>query len=148
MTSHTALHDPARARSFSRPWTVGDVMHDGVLSCPPETPLTAVAALMIEHRVHAIVVLRERRGGEHQVWGIVSDLDLVSRIDAAGVRTAGDMAATPVVVVDPRQPLDEAARLMHDYDVHHLIVVEPTDRRPIGVLSTLDVVAAIAADAT
>jgi CBS domain-containing protein len=124
-------------------------MHLGVLTCAPDTPMRSVAALMAEHRVHAVVVDGVRRrpdGTERQVWGIVSDLDLVSRIDAAGARTAGDLSATPVVVVDPREPLAEATRLMHDYDVHHLVVVEPVDRRPIGILSTLDVIAALAAE--
>jgi CBS domain-containing protein len=124
-------------------------MHRGVLSCPPETPLREVAALMTEHRVHAVVVDGVRRrpdGTERLVWGIVSDLDVVDRIDAARSRTAGDMSATPAVVVEPDRSLDEATRLMHDYDVHHLIVVEPVDHRPIGVLSTLDVIAEIAAE--
>ena len=147
MPQHRTLDDRTLPPA-TRPWTVSDVMHRGLLSCPPDTPLTEVAYLMLEHRIHAVVVEGAHRaagGMERPTWGIVSDLDVVSRIGVAEARTAGDMAATPLIVVDPREDLEEAARLMHDYDVHHVIVVEPVDRRPIGVLSTLDLVAAITA---
>ena len=75
-------------------------MHRGVLSCRPETPIAEVARTMVDHRVHAVVVdgiRRDRAGMERLVWGVVSDLDLVARIDAtdALTATAGDMAATP-----------------------------------------------------
>jgi CBS domain-containing protein len=129
--------------------TVGDVMHAGVLSCRPDTPMHAVARIMVEQRVHAVVVdgiRRGRSGAEHPVWGVVSDLDLVGRFDVGDLTsaTAGDMSATPAVVVSPEETLSQAARLMHDYDVHHLLVVESATRRPVGVLSTMDVAAVIA----
>ena len=131
--------------------TVEAVMHRGVLSCRPETPIGEVARMMVANRVHAVVVdgIRRDRGGmEHLVWGVVSDLDLVGRLDAtdAPTLTAGDMSATPAVVV-AEDPLSEAARLMHDYDVHHLLVVDTMSRRPVGVVSTLDVAGMIALDA-
>ncbi len=69
-----------------------------------------------------------------------------TRTDALTL-TAGDMSATPAVVVAPEDALSEAARLMHDYDVHHLLVVDTMSRRPVGVVSTLDVAGMIALDA-
>jgi CBS domain-containing protein len=129
--------------------TASDVMHRGVISCLPETPIADVAALMVEHGVHAIVVESVRRdatGIDRPLWGVVADLDLVGRfgtIDAQSA-TAWEMAATPAVVVAPDEPLENATRLMHDYDVHHLLVVDDGDRRPLGVVSTLDVVAVMA----
>ena len=113
--------------------------------------MAEVARMMVANRVHAVVVdgIRRDRGGmEHLVWGVVSDLDLVGRLDAADAltATAGDMSATPAVVVAPEDDLSEAARVMHDYDVHHLLVVDTRSRRPVGVLSTLDIAAAIVLD--
>jgi CBS domain-containing protein len=109
-----------------------------------------VARLMAEHAIHAVVVDGVRRdvsGTEHLVWGVVSDLDLVGRADRfdAEATTAGEMSATPAIVVGPDDTLAEAGRIMHDYDVHHLLVVRSADRRPEGVISTLDIAAAIAA---
>jgi CBS domain-containing protein len=125
--------------SLSQPLTrlrVGDAMHRGVIVCDRAEPLSRVAQLMSEHGVHSVVV-----GGEAgRLWGIVSDLDLVA---AAAVRvldeqTAGATAVTPVVAVAPEDSLHRAAQLMTEYGVAHLVVVEADTRRPVGVLSTLD----------
>jgi CBS domain-containing protein len=42
--------------SSSSTITVATVMHDGIINCPPQTPLGEVAALMVEHSVHCVVV--------------------------------------------------------------------------------------------
>jgi CBS domain-containing protein len=94
--------------------------------------------MMAEHRVHAIVVLDDE---SDDLWGIVSDLDLAA---AASVRdlceqTAGASAATPALMVSPRELLLRAAQLMTEHATAHLIVVDPESGRPVGVLSTLDV---------
>ena len=121
---------------------VAEAMHDGVIVCERGDPLSRVAQLMSEHRVHCVVV-----GGEAgRLWGIVSDLDLVA---AAAVReldeqTAGATAATPVVTVTPDDSLRDAAQLMTEYAVAHLVVVEPDTGRPIGVLSTIDLAGRLA----
>jgi CBS domain-containing protein len=125
---------------------VEDAMHRGVVSCPLETPLTTVAAMMASNRVHCIVALGDPdQGQEPRLWGLVSDLDLVTIAAAedVGARTAGGSAATEVVTVGPDETLRRAAQLMAEHDVAHLLVVDPETDRPIGVLSTLDVAAAL-----
>ena len=148
-TESRVANDPGPARLRLDEATVADLMHRGVVSCRPETPLLEVARMMAGHHVHAVVVDGIRRnsaGMEHLVWGVVSDLDLAGRIDAveAATTTASEMSATPAVVIAPEDAVSQAARLMHDYDVHHLVVVDSMTRRPVGVLSTLDVIAYIA----
>ena len=124
--------------------TVGDAMHAGILSCDRDTPLAEVAATMTRERVHCVVV--ESGSGEgREPWGIVSDLDLVA---AATVReldgqTAGGTAATPALLVTPRETLERAAQLMTEHSTSHLIVVEPRTHRPVGVLSTIDIAATL-----
>lgn len=127
---------------------VSDVMHEGVLDCAPQTPLAEVAALMASQRVHCVVVdglARDQNGGEHLVWGLVSDRELM---DAAGNRRldaqAGEVAAGEVVTVDPSDSAREAARLMAEHDCSHLIVADPRTGRPLGVVSSLDLAAAAA----
>ena len=122
---------------------VDDVMHRGVLTCRREAPLTEVAELMADNRVHCVVVSDEDEGA---LWGIVSDLDLVA---AALVRelkeqTAGGSAASPVLIVAPAETVERAAQLMTEHATAHLVVVEPERSSPVGVLSTLDVAAALA----
>lgn len=122
---------------------VADAMTAGVLACPLETPLRDVARLMAERRVHCVVT---RNDGDERLWGVVSDRDLVATAAAGELdaRTAGEMAATPALMVAPRETLERAAQLLTEHAVGHLVVVEPRDGRPVGVLSTLDVARAAA----
>ena len=122
--------------------TVSDAMHPGILSCRPDASATEMARMMATHHVHCIAVSGRSRdpSGESRIWGIISDLDLIQ----AGIENDSDQAATtlarqPVITVKPATALREAARLMLDHDAHHIVVVDPNTRRPVGILSTLDV---------
>ena len=126
--------------------TVLDVMRPGVMSCAPDAPLVTVAEMMATHRVHCVVVggmTKDHAGGEHLVWGLVSDMDIV-RAARAGVQghTAADAARTEIVTVEPATQLTEAVRLMEEHGAAHLLVV--TGGHPTGVVSSLDVAAALA----
>jgi CBS domain-containing protein len=100
---------------------------------------------MADYHVHAVVVADDP-GDAAALWGIVSDLDLVA---AASVRElheqqAGATAVTPALMVSPRESLLRAAQLLTEHATTHLVVVEPSSARPIGVLSTLDIARALA----
>jgi CBS domain-containing protein len=127
--------------------SVGDAMSRGVISCPPETPLRVVARMMATHGVHAIFVFTQADEDERpHLWAVVSDLDLVAatRLDLDEL-TAGETAVTPLVSVAADRSIAEAGSLMAQYGIAHLAVTEPGSRRPIGVISTLDIARAIAA---
>lgn len=126
--------------------TVADVMRPGVMSCAPDAPLLTVAQTMATHHVHSVVVAglaRDDDGGDHFVWGLVSDMDIV-RAAESGIEghTAADAARTEVVTVEPATPLSEAAALMDAHATAHLIVV--SGGRPTGVISSLDLAGALA----
>jgi len=121
--------------------TVGELMTAGILTCSPSAPLRTVAKMMATHRVHAIVVF----GHQDTLlpWGVVSDLDLVGALDSGA--NAGAIAASPVVTVTPDDTLISAAQLMREHSTAHLIVVaDAASPIPIGVLSSLDIVRAVA----
>jgi CBS domain-containing protein len=122
--------------------TVGQAMHYGVLSCPPDATMAEVAAMMATHHVHAVVV--DDPTGERLIWGIVSDLDLIGAAADGVDATAGTLAATPALTVRPDQPLAIAARIMRDAEVHHLVVVDPRTERPIGMVSTMNIAIVLA----
>ena len=128
--------------------TVRDAMSNGVISCPPETPLRVVARMMATFGVHAIFVFEygDEDDEARQLWAVVSDLDLVAatRLDLDTL-TAGATAVTPLVSVAADSSIGEAGSLMAQYGIAHLAVTEPGSRRPIGVISTLDIARAIAA---
>jgi CBS domain-containing protein len=124
---------------------VAAAMTTGVISCPPETPLREVAEIMAGHRVHAVYVFDDEAG---ELWGIVSDLDLVAaaRGDLEHL-TARDASVTPLVSVETYDSLDRAAQLLAENGVSHLAVIDPSTGRPVGVLSTLDLAQVIAGQA-
>jgi CBS domain-containing protein len=118
---------------------VGDAMRHGVISCEPDASLRSVARIMSSYHVHAVVVTLES-----DVWGIVSAVDVLQLAGSDGERlTAGDIAATEFVAVSPDMPLPEAARIMREHEVAHLIVTAPSGA-PVGVLSTLDIAGTLA----
>lgn len=126
---------------------VGDAMTTGLISCPPDTPLRKVAEIMARERVHAIYVFDygEEDDETVQLWGLVSDLDLVAaaRSDIDEL-TARDASVTPLITAWTNDSLDRAAQLLAENGVSHLAVIDPLGARPVGVLSTLDVARAIA----
>lgn len=123
--------------------TVREAMHEGVISCSTDAPLSTVAELMTANGVHCVVVTDADDVG---VWGVISDLDLVA---AAGVRdldaqSAGGSAATPALAIAPGDTLQRATQLMTEHAAAHLLVVEEASGKPAGVLSTLDVARVLA----
>ena len=125
----------APALQFGR-FTVLNGLHVGLIECPADTELPAVARTMAANAVHCVVV----RGIEPDGWGIISDLDLMAALGSAPAgATAGQVAATDPLVVEPTDTLEHAAQLMVDHQTTHAVVVHPVTGRPLGILSTLDI---------
>jgi CBS domain-containing protein len=137
----TTIPNTSQPVPFARA-TVADVMTKVLISCAPQTPLRSVARLMATHRVHSVFVFDYGREDDETVelWGLVSDLDLVAAAWAdVDEQTAGSTAVTPLVYVSTDDDLRHAAQLMAETGVSHLAVVDPQTRRPAGVISTLDI---------
>lgn len=120
-------------------------MHRGLVRCSSDTSLETVAGLMSKERVHCVVVT-EGASEVPALWGVVSDLDLIA---AATVRplseqTAGGTAMRPAITIAPWESLETAVQVMTRSGVAHLVVVDPDERQPVGVLSTLDLAGALA----
>ena len=83
-------------------------------------------------RIHCVVV-----NGES--WGIVSDLDLMASLRPGLTATAGELAASDVVAVDPEDTLEH--RRPADGRARHRAPGRRVAQhgRPVGILSTLDI---------
>jgi CBS domain-containing protein len=53
--------------------TVGDAMRAGIISCPADAPVRAIAERMASYHVHAVVVEGVSPGAGLS-WGIVTDV--------------------------------------------------------------------------
>ena len=123
--------------------TVGDAMRPWVLTCDPATPLVTVAQRMAGEQVHAIVVL-SAGDGERTLLGVVTDADLLRNAARVDELTAADIADPEILQVHADARLSEVAERMARHGVTHVLVVDPTRRRPVGVLSSLDVARVLA----
>jgi CBS domain-containing protein len=150
-TARTLRPGPARPLSSARSLDtarVGDVMHHGVVTCAPDTPIWLVARRMAEHRVHCIAIAgvgETGPHGRHYSWGLVDAKELVraSRRNAL-TEPAASIAATSPAAVDKDESLAAAAALMIDDGTSHVVVIDRSGL-PVGMVSTLDVVSVLAA---
>lgn len=120
---------------------VVDAMSHGIIRCPPAASVLTAARLMTDFAVHAVVV---DDPVSQRPWSIVSDLD-VARAAAQGTLESrvAEVAGTPLLTVEAGTRLSEAARLMAEHGLGHLLVVSREEGRPLGVVSTLDVARAL-----
>jgi CBS domain-containing protein len=126
---------------------VSEAMHAGLFTCSADTPLSSVAQVMSEQRIHAVVVsgVPTQPASDDHAWGIVSDLDLLRAALAGGREaTAGQVAVMEFLTVESGESLERAAQLMAEHEVTHLVVLDPETGHAVGVLSTHDVAGAIA----
>jgi CBS domain-containing protein len=120
---------------------VRDCMHSGVLTCATDDSLRHVAAIMANHRVHAVVMTS---GNADRPQGVVSDLDVLTAVASGADCTAQQVAATEPLTVSGDESLEAAAQLMSEHGLSHLVVVDAGGGYPVGVLSSLDVAAVYA----
>ena len=118
---------------------VGDIMHKGVIACLADTPLQEVVRIMSDTDVSAVVVV----GEQEEALGVISNIDVLKHFGKELENyEAKDVMTHPVVSICPTDTIDEAVKVMVDKDIHRLVVTEdgPGGKRPVGILSTTDVV--------
>jgi len=122
---------------------VADVMTRPVIPVSREWTLERAAAAFGEHKISAAPVV----DGEGACVGILSATDLLRRVAEAesgvGKRPrASDYMSSGVQAVAPDAPLLLAARMMCLQHLHRLPVLDH-ENRPVGIISCMDVVAAL-----
>jgi CBS domain-containing protein len=120
---------------------VSDAMRPGVITCPPDSSMRDVARMMVTSHIHAVVVRGVKDSGG---WGVVTDRDLLAAAQGADDAEAGTCASEVLVTVAPDEPLEAACELMRAHGVSHVMVVDPQQNQPLGVVSTLDVAGIVA----
>lgn len=144
-----------------------DVMTAKVVSVAPDTPVSAVARLLLDHGISAVPVLDP----DGTPLGIVSEGDLVGRDEAERLarrdwwlalitgaqpldqtlqarlqdlkRTARDVMSAPVLTVTEQTDLGEVAHLLALHRIKRVPVLR--DGRVVGIVSRADLLRAFAA---
>jgi CBS domain-containing protein len=103
---------------------VKDLMSSDPICCTRDTSLREVAEKMVQYDCGEIPVCDD--GG--RPIGVVTDRDIVCRLVAKGhdplEARAQDCMSEPVITTTPDMPVDECARLMEQYQVRRLPVVD------------------------
>lgn len=132
---------------------VRDIMTEDLITVRPNDTIREAAELFAEHHIGGAPVVRDGR-----VVGIITANDILEFTAALESepevtdRVATNlleehtvdeaMTRAPLRTLGPEATVDEAARLMQDAGVHRVVVMEGAT--PLGVVSTLDLVGAIA----
>ena len=134
-------------------WRVDDVMTRDVVSVREDTPYRDLVDLLINRRVSAVPVV----DGHDRVTGVVSEADLLHKVEAtggasprifdawrrrgdrakAGGRTAAEVMTSPVVSTEASLSLAAAARRMQREHVKRLPVVDHQGHL-IGIVTRSD----------
>ncbi len=131
--------------------TVGEVMSIEPVVIRADAPLTEAVKLLERERIHGLPVV----DGTGSLVGVLSQTDLLrarsteflwANWPGLAVR---HLMTSPALTIHRSTPLADAARKMERHHVHRLVVVADEDETlPIGVVSTTDLVRAMAEETT
>jgi predicted transcriptional regulator len=123
--------------------TAQDVMVRDIVSVAPHSPLAEVERLLAERRISGMPVVDERG----HALGVVSYRDLADgRRAASAPRTASDVMTPAIVDVATDASIEEICRTMVRNSVHRVLVTDTATGRMVGIVSSIDVLAAVAGD--
>jgi len=128
---------------------VAEIMRTPVLTVDADAPLADAVVTLAEAHVSALPVLD--RGG--RLMGVVSSTDVLAATAESDPERRAEVLETPVrmlmtprtLTIAPGAGVREAARRLLYADVHRIFVTDQD--RVVGVVSSSDVVRAIAAGA-
>ncbi len=108
-----------------------------LLTCDLDTSIEKAAGSMARARSSAVLV--QTSAGDP--LGIVTDRDLRDRVLAVGVdprRPVSSIMSAPLIRIADHALLFEAALVMQERDVQHLVVVDE-QQRPVGILNGAEI---------
>ena len=110
---------------------------EDVITISPQANLKAAANLMFNHRIAALVVIKNGKA-----VGLVSERDIVEALSrhagAAGLVRVQDILPGRLVVVSPEETIKRAMSIMSYERVRHLPVID--EGKLVGIVSLGDIV--------
>lgn len=124
---------------------VKDIMTEAPACCTPDTPLDAVARLMVDHHCGLIPVARDEHS--RHLIGVVTDRDIVCRALAPGCNplelTASECMSKPAVAIRPEATVEECCKALERHLVRRLPVVDEHGNC-LGIVAQADIARAAA----
>lgn len=125
------------------PHTVRDWMSTPVIVVDPDTSVSHAMTLMRRRNIHSVVVdNRPQSAG----FGIITTTDIRDKIVVIGRNPANtrvrEIMSGPLVTGRAEWTLMECSRVMQEYNIHHLPVVDEHDTL-VGLISATDIFMAV-----
>lgn len=122
---------------------VGELCNREVVIAGPDETVVAAAALMRNHHVGDLVIVRREPQGNVPI-GVLTDRDLVVEVlaqalDRAPILMIGDVLSRDVVCVGEDAQLDEVLRVMHERGIRRVPVVSSAGAL-VGIITFDDIV--------
>jgi CBS domain-containing protein len=119
---------------------VREIMTKDPACCTPDSKLSDVARMMVDHDCGQIPVIESQSTGKPV--GVVTDRDIIIRTVAKGRNpldmTARDVMSSPAVTVTPDTRIEDCCQTLEDKQVRRVPVVD--DRgRCCGMVSQADI---------
>jgi CBS domain-containing protein len=115
--------------------SIREVMTKDPQTLSQDASVVEAAKLMDQHDIGNIIVVRDS-----QIWGILTDRDIVVRAIAEGRDPAktkiGDISSEELTTLSPDETVDRAVELMREKAIRRLPVVE--GETPVGIVSLGD----------
>jgi CBS domain-containing protein len=116
--------------------TVADYMTTRMITMGWKESVLDAANRMIERNISSIAIMND----ENRIIGIITERDIVkivaNGVPARGI-TAGSLMSYPVVSIEKGSSIDDAARLMAQNKLRHLLV-EDAGKAIIGIITVTD----------
>jgi CBS domain-containing protein len=123
--------------------TVGELMKKELITVDISTSVVEAAKLMKACNVESVLVSRQSR-----IVGIVTESDIVKKVVGSDRMPSfipvEEIMSSPVVGIEERRPLTEAADLMNKHQSRHLGVTK--GGTVVGVLSVRDLLRPVSVD--
>jgi CBS domain-containing protein len=123
--------------------TTGSLMKRDLAKVAHSATVLDVAKLMRERNIGSVFIEQNDR-----IVGIVTEADIVRRVVGVGhlpgIMPVSTIMSSPVIGIDRRRPITEAADLMERSQTRHLAVMQSGDI--VGVLSVRDLLHPVSID--
>mgnify|MGYP005662763293 CR=1 FL=1 len=108
---------------------------ESLLSILPSATILEASHAMHDNEIHSLLV---EESGEY--IGIITNHDISRKVVSEkldpGIAYVSSIMTTPVIKMDCQKSMEEAAQIMRENNVHHLIVTE--NDQMLGILSITD----------
>ena len=115
---------------------IRQLIKKSLVKVEPNVSIRDVVKLMIENNIGFVVVTKNDK-----LLGVVSERDILKAI-ANNVdlsKPIEEIMNRNVITIYEDEDIGKAAKLMHEYKIRHLVVVD-RNNKPIGVISIRDIV--------